>query len=375
LGALSFGSKSSAAGLDIGTEHIRVAQLKPQGSSLALVGYDWIDTPVGAVAEGEVLDPVAIAGALRELWRKSGITTKDIALGVANQKVVVRLIDLPFMDRNELAGAIQYQAHDYIPIPIEDAILDFQIIGDYMTPSDEHMIEVLLVAAQRDMLASVISAVENAGLRPMQVDITPFAVVRALLGDGPGVLPDEGEGAQATGVVHMSSGITTIGVVERGIPRFTRVSALAGREFTQAVSNALNVTFDEADRIKLQVGLPDLAGGQLPVPEGLDEATVKTAQEALEREVNRFTAEIRRSLDYYLTQTSQARTIRTILLTGSGAQLGNLAAYLETGLQAPVRLADALGQVQVTPRTQGLAEADRSGAVAAIGLAMGGLQQ
>ena len=373
MGALSFGSKSSAVGLDIGTEHIRVAQLKPQGSGLVLAGYDWIDAPVGSVVEGEVLDPVAVAGALKELWRKSGMTTKDVALGVANQKVVVRLIDLPFMDRAELAGAIQYQAHDYIPIPIEDAILDFQIIGDYMTPNDEHMIEVLLVAAQREMLGSIVAAVENAGLRPMLVDITPFAVVRALLGEGPSVLPDEGE-AGATGIVHMSAGITTIGVVERGIPRFTRVSSLAGREFTQAVSNALNVTFDEADRIKTQVGLPDLAGTPFAIPEGLDEQTVRATQEALEREVNRFTAEIRRSLDYYLTQTSQARTIRTILLTGSSAQLGNLAAYLETGLQAQVRLADALGTIQLSPRTQGLAEADRYGSVAAIGLAMGGLQ-
>ena len=374
MGALSIGSKSAVAGLDIGTEHIRVAQLKPQGSTLVLAGYDWIDAPVGSVVEGEVLDPVAVAGALRELWRKSGITTKHVALGVANQKVVARLIDLPFMDRNDLAGAIQYQAHDYIPIPIEDAILDFQIIGDYMTPSDEHMMEVLLVAAQREMLGSMVAAVENAGLRPMLVDITAFAVVRALIGDGPGVLPDEAEADQATGIVHMSAGITTIGVVERGIPRFTRVSSLAGREFTQAVSNALNVTFDEADRIKVQVGLPDLSGTPMALPAGLDEQTVKTTHEALEREVNRFTAEIRRSLDYYLTQTSQARTIKTILLTGSSAQLGNLAGYLEMGLQTQVRLADAVDRIQPTPRTQGLVEADRYGAVAAIGLAMGGLQ-
>ena len=374
MGALFFGSKSQAVGLDIGTEHIRAAQLKPQGSSLSLTGYDWIDTPIGSVVEGEVLDPVAVAGALRELWRKSGATTKEVAVGVANQKVVVRLVDLPFMDRSELAGAIQYQAHDYIPIPIEDAVLDFQIIGDYMTPNDEHMIEVLIVAAQREMLGSLIAAVENAGLRPMLVDVTPFAVVRALIGDGPSVLPDETEAGQAVGIVHMSSGITTIGVVERGMPRFTRVSSIAGREFTQAVSTALEVTFEEAEQIKLKVGLPDLSGAPLELPEGLDEPTVKAAQEALEREVNRFTAEIRRSLDYYLTQAGQARSIRTILLSGPSAQLTNLAAYLETGLQAEVRLADALGQIKLTPKTQELVEGDRYGAVAAIGLAMGGLE-
>ena len=138
--------------------------------------------PFGAVVEGEIVDPQAVSGAIKELWKRTGLRVKDVAIGVSNQKVVVRLIDLPFMERDELAGAIQYQAQDYIPIPVEEAILDFQIIGDYMTPSDEHMMEVLLVAAQRDMIASAVSAVEGAGLKMAQVDVTAFALVRSLLG-------------------------------------------------------------------------------------------------------------------------------------------------------------------------------------------------
>jgi type IV pilus assembly protein PilM len=375
LGAFSFGSKSSAIGLDIGTDHVRVAQLKPSGSSLVLTGYDWVDVPIGSVVDGEIVDPEAVSGALKELWRKSGVSGKDVAIGVSNQKVVVRLIDLPYMERAELAGAIQYQAQDYIPIPVEDAILDFQIIGDYMTPADEHMMEVLLVAAQRDMVGNAVAAVEGAGLRPNLVDVTSFAIVRALLGDAPNVVPDDvDESGQATGIVHMSAGITNIAVVERGVPRFTRVSSLAGNEFTQAVSNVLNLTFDEAERLKVWVGLPDLKGASEAPPEGVDPATAQAVREALEREANKFIAEVRRSLDYYLTQTSQVRTIKTILLTGSGAQLRNLAAYLEVGLQAQVLLADPLARIQVTPKTQGLVEADRYGSVAAVGLAMGVLQ-
>jgi type IV pilus assembly protein PilM len=90
--------------------------------------------PMGAVVDGDIVDPSAVASAIRELWRQPGIKGRDVVTGISNQKVVVRLIDLPFMEREELQGAIQYQAQDYIPIPIEDAILDFQIIGDYMTP-------------------------------------------------------------------------------------------------------------------------------------------------------------------------------------------------------------------------------------------------
>jgi type IV pilus assembly protein PilM len=246
-----------------------------------------------------------------------------------------------------------------------------------MTPGDEHMMEVLLVAAQRDMVTSAVSAVENAGLKLQRIDVTSFAIVRALMGDTPSVLPtDDEQPGEATGVIHISSGITNIAVVEKGIPRFTRVSSLAGNEFTQAIANVLNLTFDEADDLKRRVGLPDLSGAPGGIDgSGVDPAVAQQAQDALEREVNKFIAEVRRSLDYYLTQTTQIRTIRRILLTGSGASLGSLAGYLEKGLQAEVVVSDPLARLQVTGGAQQPAMADRLGCAPAIGLAMGGIQQ
>jgi type IV pilus assembly protein PilM len=372
VASISLGSDPATVGLDIGTDHIRVAQVKPVGAGFQLTGYSMVHVPMGAVVEGEIVDVEAVAASIRELVRTSGVRVKDCAIGVSNQKVVVRLIDLPFMERAELQGAIQYQAQDYIPIPIEDAILDFQIIGDYMTSSDEHMMEVLLVAAQRDMIGNAVRAVEEAGLRLQQIDVTSFAIVRALMPPALTVLPDESEEAgEATGIIHIASGLTNIAVVERGVPRFTRVSALAGNQFTQAIANALNLTFDEAEDLKVRVGLPDIDQHTSELPPDLDPIRAQTAQDALEREVSKFIAEVRRSLDYYLTQATQVRTIRKIMLTGSGAQLNNLAGYLEKGLQAEVRLADPLAWIQLEPHAAQAAQADRYGAVAAIGLAMG----
>ena len=371
----SFGSNTMSVGLDIGTDHIRVAQVVPRGSSFALTGYGMIGIPMGAVAEGEIVDAEAVATAIRELWRRSGIKTKNVVIGVSNQKVVVRLIDMQYMERTELAGAIQYQAQDYIPIPVEDAILDFQVIGDYMTSSDEHMMEVLLVAAQRDMIGSSVAAVEAAGLKLQQIDVTTFAIVRGLLGVTPSVLPDESAEGEAIGVIHITSGITNIAVVEKGVPRFTRVSSLAGNEFTQAIANVLNLTFDEAEDLKIQVGLPDVEQHIAPEVPGVDPQRAQMAQDALEREVSKFIAEVRRSLDYYLTQATQVRTIRRILLTGSGAQLRNLAGYLEKGLQAEVVLADPLAQVQVAAGIQQMVTEDRMGCCAAIGLALGSVAE
>jgi Tfp pilus assembly PilM family ATPase len=120
--------------------------------------------------------------------------------------------------------------------------------------------------------------------------------------------------------------------------------------------------------------LPDIETGAAVPVQGVDPAQVQAVHEAIEREVNKFIAEVRRSLDYYLTQTSQVRTIQRILLTGSGAQLRNLGSYLEKGLQARVVMGDPLERLSVTGGVQQEVTADKFGAVTAIGLALGGLE-
>lgn len=349
-----------------------MAQIKQSGIGRALTAYGSITMPLGATVEGEIIDPTIVSLAIKNLWRSVGLRSKEVSIGVSNQKVIVRLIDLPFMDKDELAGAIQYQAQDYIPIPVEDAVLDFQILGDYMTPSDEHMMEVLLVAAQRDMIANVVAAVEGAGLRLASIDVTAFALVRALLGTETSWLATEfNDPSQALGVVHISSGLTTIVVLERGIPRFTRVSSLAGNQMTQAVATALNITFDEAEAIKIKVGLPSMDGTPT-IPEGVDPAQAQAAQETIEREAGKLIAEIRRSFDYYLTQANGVHGVQKVYLTGNGALMGNLPAYMEKGLQAEVCLGDPLAHVQIAAAVEHSVVADRMGCAASIGLALGG---
>lgn len=370
MALLSVGAAPPPVGLDIGTDRVRTAQIRGSATGWTLTNYGVAPMPVGAAADGEILDPVAVSLAIKDVWRRTGLRSKDVSVGVSNQKVIVRLIDLPFMERDELANAIQYQAQDYIPIPIEEAILDFKILGDYMTPADEHMMEVLLVAAQRDMISSVVAAVEQAGLRIAQIDVTGFALVRGLLGVRPDwFLKETQDPSEALAVVHISSGLTNIVVVERGIPRFTRVSSLAGAQLTQAIATALNVSFDEAEKLKIQVGLPSIDGS---TPDDSMPELSAAAQNALEREAGRLVAEIRRSLDYYLTQASGARTINRIYLTGGGSLLKNLPVYLEKGLQAEVLPGDPLSQVQVSSSVEAAVSADRSGCAAAIGLALGG---
>jgi len=185
------------------------------------------------------------------------------------------------------------------------------------------------------------------------------------------VLPDTSDEG-ATGIIHITSGLTNIAVVEGGVPRFTRVSALAGKQFTQAIANVMNLTYDEAEQLKMLVGLPSLDEAATPI-EGVDAETAQAAQQALERETNRFIAEVRRSLDYYLTQANQASAIKRIVLTGTGATLRNLPQYLEKGLQTQVTLGDPLAQVRVESAAEAQVLDDRMGCAPALGLALGGV--
>ncbi|MDI6891863.1 MAG: type IV pilus assembly protein PilM [Actinomycetota bacterium] len=347
MGIFSFGKGLASIGLDIGTNTFRVAQLKSISGSPTLVNYGSIKIPVGAVVEGEVLDVEAVSRSLADLWKKTGLRDKKVIIGVANQKVIVRLVEFPYMEKDELKGAIQYQAQDYIPIPVEEAILDFQVVGEFVGENEARMMEVLLVAAQKDMIQNNVIAVENAGLKAEVIDVSSFAVIRSLL-EVPPVVPAEGE-EEAIALINIGAGITNIVVVEKGIPRFTRVTSLAGNTFTRALEESLGISFDEAEELKTKVGLSPLKGKKGGKKSAKEAERIKSAQEVLEGEIGKFAAEIRRSFDYYLSQRPQVKSIRRIVLSGGGAGMNNLASHLEANLQTTVELGHPLQKVQVSP--------------------------
>lgn len=377
MAAFSLGRSPAPIGLDIGTNLFRAVQLGSGSDKPILQNHGSIKVPVGAVVEGEIVDIEAAAYALTHLWKSTGLSgSKDVIIGVASQRVVVRLVTLPYMDQAELSGAIQFQAQDFIPIPVEDAIIDAQIIREILGENEERMMEVLLVAAQRDMISNTVAAVEQAGLRPQVIDLSAFAIVRSLLPEGGFSLPeaDEEEAGSAVALINISAGLTNIVVVEGGTPRFARVTPLAGNDLTQSIADSLGMTFEEAEELKVTVGLPAIDGQNDPLPDDLPEnlkVHAEAAQNIMENQINHFIAEIRRSLDYYLTQATQVRNINQLVLSGAGSKLKNFPAYLERGLQAKVELGDPLVPVEVASRLEGTGVADDQMSLAiGIGLAL-----
>jgi type IV pilus assembly protein PilM len=315
-----------------------------------------VELPRGAVSGGEVVDHEVVVTAVKELISIGRFSAKRTALGIANQKVVVRQIDMPAMEEAELKGALQFQAQEYIPIPIEDAILDFQVLDELVDDAGERNFKVLLVAAQRDMVNGFVSVAQAAGLDPAVVDLSPFAAMRALASSIPLLGSRESEA-----VIDIGAGVTNIVVHEQGKPRFVRILPMGGHDVTDALVAGLGIDAVEAEGVKLRTGLaPD--GGPVPA-EG--------APKIIEQRASAFVDEVRGSIDYFLTQEGAAR-INTVILTGGGSKLPGLLERLSGSLHLPVEEGLPLNRVRLGRISQTPDELAQLSAVCAvaIGLAM-----
>ncbi|MHB0975689.1 MAG: type IV pilus assembly protein PilM [Candidatus Aquicultorales bacterium] len=375
MGIFSFG-QGAPVGLDIGTNTFRVAQLKSAQDLPVLVNSGYIRISPGVVSEGEILDTEAASRYLSDLWRSLRLPEKRVVIGVANQKVVVRLIEMPYMERSELRHALNFQAQDYIPIPIDEAILDFDLIGEHFREDGERMLEVLLVAAQRDMVYNHIKAVHGAGLKPVAIDVSSLAFTRAILANQPSFAEDgEGDHVEAVALINVAGGTTNIVVVEDDVPRFTRISSFGANSFTEALKDKLNVSYEEAEAIKTSCGLPPIRrnGDQASAEESAGH--IAAAQSALEEEMAAFIAEIRRSLDYYLAQANRVKSINRVIVSGGGAVMANFAEYLADGLQLDVEIGHPLARIKVGSKLHAQEVADEEFSMAVcLGLALRGLE-
>jgi type IV pilus assembly protein PilM len=349
---------SRVVGLDIGTSGVRAAELTLAKGGATLERFGQVALPAGVVRDGEVEDPDAVAAAIKQLWTQAKFSTKRVVVGVANQKVIVRQVDLPWLPSDELRKALAFQVQDYVPMPVEEAILDFHALEEFTNDSGARMLRVLLVAAARDMVGSAIDAVHKAGLQPQMVDLTSFAVLRALTTlDGSGMEPS---GAEA--LIDVGAQVTNIVIHQAGVPRFVRILLMGGGDITDAVSERLGVPGEQAETIKQESGMAAVAGTAEGTPAG----------RAIEGTANSFVEEVRGSLDYYMAQPGATRIDR-VVLSGGGSRLGGLLDRLSTATRLPVQAARPLsalklGKTGLTPDQ--LAYVEPMVAVP-VGLAMG----
>ncbi len=358
-------------GLDIGTSAVRAALLQGgKKGAPVLKRYGEVALPPGAVDGGEVIDPDVVREAIVQLWKRAKLPKKNVILGLANQRIIVRPVDVPALSDDALRASLAVHVADFIPMAVENAILDFMPLGGAMAesrtpdqaeeagPAELGVRPILVVAAQREMVDNLVRVVEAAGLSVVALDLQAFALVRAVYGSR---IP-LGEPPEA--IVSIGAGLTQVVITKDGEAVFFRLVPFGGNEFTDAVMTGLGVDREEAEEIKRRVGVRAVDGET-----GVLESQDDRAREILTRTANRLIDEIRGSLEFY-TSTHGGDPVSELKISGNAARLPHLAARLGRFLELRLTPVKLLGESVEVGRT-GLTEEQLAQAQPVLPVAVG----
>jgi type IV pilus assembly protein PilM len=333
-------------GLKLGASRLNAACVSVNGSA-EVVQLAGAPLPAGLIAGGEVRDVEALGEALKAFFGKHKLPKRNVRIGVANNRIGVRTIEVADIDDpKQLANAVRFRAQEALPIPIDEAVLDFQVLGNGAAADGTPSKRVLLVVAYRDLIGAYIEACRLAGLRLLGVDLEAFALLRALT---PAFATDPGGGTERSALVAVSIGSerSVLGVSDGFSCEYTRVLDWGGNSLTDSVARGVELEAADAERIKVELGLE---GDK--VPDGIGPEQAVRAREALKAGLQAFGRELVSSLQFYQGQPSSLG-IRELVLAGGTAQLAGLASELQRLVGVPVRVGDPLAGVSVGKKLRG----------------------
>lgn len=366
-------------GLDIQPGYVTAVQARVNGSILVQRAAG-APLPPDTVREGEVLDGNALAEALREMFGESRLD-KRVRVGVANQRTVLRTLELPpLTDGKELDAAVRFQAEDQIPMPLENAVLDYHALGVSETPAGPRQ-RVIVVAAQRDMVMRLLDAVRESGLRPEAVDLSAFALIRSL---------HRLDEQHAGRVLYLNvGGLTNMAIAEGNVCRFTRVVSGGLESMATDVAERHGIALLKARSLLASVDLgaagaqpPDAPAvehfGAEPSTTPLDpptapleslatsvessgtpgESTAIDVRPVLVGGVREIAGEVRNSLDFHRSQDGGGE-VSAVILSGPALQIAGFARALQSELGVPV-----------VPQTVGMINEGSAGSVSPEHLAV-----
>jgi type IV pilus assembly protein PilM len=366
-GAMSGRSRggSTLVGLDIQPGYVSAVQAHVNGAILVQRAAG-APLPPDTVREGEVLDENALTETLREMFHDSRLD-KRVRVGVANQRTVLRTLELPpLTDRKELATAVRFQAEDQVPMPLDNAVLDFHPLGVIDTPAGPRQ-RVIVVAAQRDMVERLIAAVRGAGLRPEGIDLSAFALIRSL---------HRADEEHAGRVLYLNvGGLTNMAIAEGTVCRFTRVVGGGLESMAADVAERNSIALAQARELLANVdleepgfgasleGAPPFAqidGEEIaePVERPATEQPTIDVRPVLLAGVREIAGEVRNSLDFHRSQDGGGE-VSSVVVSGPALQISGFTSALQGELAVPV-----------VSQTVGLIDGGSAGAVSAERLAI-----
>lgn len=342
----------SIVGLDIGSNSLRAVEVADATSHKPRVlRYREVPIPDGAAISGDVIELHTIAAAIRALWGSGQFKSKNVVLGMGNQRVLARDFSVPKMSMLQIRESLPFQVQDLLPVPVADAILDFYPVSESMGENGP-VINGLLVAAVKDAVLANVKAAELAGLNPVGMDLIPFALTRVhLRGDS---------GRAAVALVDIGATTTNVIIAKNGIPQFVRIIPAGSEDITKALINKFQISQHDAEQAKRHLGLDvvNTPAAQRPVIEAIYESAMT------------LLTSLRNTLSYY-ANAHQQDPISRIVLTGGGSRLVGLDRVLSELTKLPVNAEDGFTNIQLARSVKRADASDRSSMSVALGLALG----
>lgn len=312
--------KKTVAGLDIGHHRIKLMVIERTSVGWRIAKQGWVPTPHEAVREGVVVDADSVGAAIRQLIRDTHANVSQVNIAVSGASVVVRTVRIPRMAEATLRKSIKYEASRYVPSSIEESHIEFEIVG----LADENQMDVLVVAAPRDVVASRIKACDAAGLTVEAVDVESFASYRSL------VEADQSHdwSSQTVALVDIGATTTSMSVISNGLFCMTRSIPHGGQTLTEALKSHFKLSEEDAETGKSQLDVSELTMEGPP--------SENPPLRVLQPHLDDLIREIRRSLNYYQSQQNESGAsspVTGLIVSGGGAQMHGLAKYIGHKLQ------------------------------------------
>ncbi|HEY6005147.1 MAG TPA: type IV pilus assembly protein PilM [Anaeromyxobacter sp.] len=340
-----------AVGLDIGSSSVKLVQLKERKGGFQLLAFGSAPLPPEAIVDGALMNSAAIVQAIQELVSQQRVKTREVAIGVRGHSVIIKKISLPRMTQEELDESIQWEAEQYIPFDVKDVNIDTQIL----TPEGDAagQMDVLLVAAKKDMINDYTSVCAEAGLTATVVDVDAFAVQNAFENNY------EPSASDTVVLINVGAAVSNINVISRGVTTFTRDITMGGNAFTEEIQKQLNISYDEAEALKV--------GGQ-----GESDAVVpQEVERVIQGVADQMGGEIQRSLDFYASTAADGKVTK-VFLSGGTARVPALFKVLEARANVPIEILNPFKNIEVDNRRfdPGVILAAAPSAAVGVGLAL-----
>ncbi len=341
------GKKKDVIGLDIGSSSIKMVELKKDRGGYKLQNLAISPLPPEAIVDGALMDSATIIEAIRDVIAASKTKSKDVVTSVSGHSVIVKKISLPFMTEAELEESIQWEAERYIPFDINDVNIDFQIFGS--TQEKPEVMDVILVAAKKDIINDYVSVVMESGLNPVIIDLDAFALENML------AINYEIGAGETVAVANVGATVTNISVIKDNTSAFTRDVFKGGSQMTEEIQRQLHVDHEEAEKIKVGTKV-DLSS------QSVVQSVLKTASESL-------SVEIGNSLDFFQSTASNEK-INRLYLSGGGSKIKDFDIILQQQIGIPVEVVNPFKKIEYSGKDFDLEYLREIGPIMAVGVGL-----